>query len=187
MPAGEEALERGGDPGSRTGELLTPNSPTWACLTSPPSPTWACSHQLRLLLSPQSLVAFSPDPNTHYRCTIQVGPGQVLLCKGSDSPKWGLCPGPGPLQTPAAGEVTPLHPLGPLPAFPPSLHPALYPCPFRVTSCPGSSRISPVLKLKALHPKKAFSPMQIGVLPALGFSFKGLVLLSSRMSPGTMG
>ena len=105
MPAGEEAPERGGDPGSRTGELLTPNSPTRAYLTSPPSPTWACSHQLRLLLSPQSLVAFSPDPNTHYRCTIQVGPGQVLLCKGSDSPKWGLCPGPGPLQTPAAGEA----------------------------------------------------------------------------------
>lgn len=61
------------------------------------------------------------------------------------------------------------------------------PCPFRVTSCPGSSRISPVLKLKALHPKKAFSPMQIGILPALGFSFKGLLLLSSRTSPGTMG
>ena len=32
----------------------------------------------------------------------------------------------------------------------------LTPCPFRVISCPGSSRISPVLKLKALHPKKAF-------------------------------
>lgn len=151
-----------------------------------PSPPWACSDQLHAELSgsfssPKPLEAFSPDPNTHCSYTIWVKPGPTLVFKVLSSPKQGPHPGPGLLQTPAA---LPLH-LAPCPLS----HPASgwhFNCyPFRVTNSPGSPRTFPVLKLKARHPGKALSLMQIRTLShptSPGVSFKSFLLLSSRIS-----